>query len=96
MILFLTSLLADLSASAEFLDVDLAQQALERPVVEADDVLEHEHEVADLLAERRIACSSTPSMIAFSSDGATRLSTSATAAGPPDVVSPCAGADPSP
>ena len=31
-------------------------------------------------------------MIAFSSDGATRLSTSATAAGPPDVDSPCAGA----
>ena len=36
--------------------------------------------------------SSTPRMIAFSSDGVTRLSTSATTAGPPEVVSPCAGA----
>jgi hypothetical protein len=44
-----------LERERELLGLDLAQQPLERLVVEPREVLEHEHEVLDLLDERRVA-----------------------------------------
>jgi hypothetical protein len=44
-----------LEGEGELLRLHLAQQPLQRLVVERDEVLEDEHEVLDLLAERRVA-----------------------------------------
>ena len=53
-ILARTVSLTPLSASASSALVDLAQHQLHRPVVEVDDVLEHEHPAADLVGELRV------------------------------------------